>query len=679
MKTVKYLTIAFLIFFIPAVMYGQSKADLKYNEGLAPHRVFDVQKQTALYGFVNEKNKVVINYQFDTVFVAFSKGMAVVSKAGKVGVIDKKGKEIIPFMYKEIGEIDRLIPVKDFKGTWGFYNTAGKKIIDCKYDNFRFAGKGKIIVQELGKWGIISEDGKLLAPLQYKFITWSGGRSYNGVRLNQWEVVTFQNKSVGKFEFDSIRFLDKDLLSYSVIGKYGIINLNGNTITNPYFDKIYPYKNGLAIAQKNDLYGVIDKRGNTVISFAFDQIIIDSLYIRVNRKDIAGSRSDNWGVYAMDGKEVFAPKYRYLKEFSNDLMAASYDGKYWGYVNLKGERVIDFKYAEAGNFHNGLAHVRLSNCKENCMAIINKNGEYVISPGDYKLHSFNLIKIDGLQNLFYKIPAAEVREVKYAGKGYVHIINKEGKHGIVDMEGKQVLPCIYDDIFGPSEELLFVVKSKNKYGIVNRWNKPLLRFNDYINKFDVIYPIHDGYAKVMMKGKYGFINTEGKVLIAPLYTEAGDFHEGLCAVKIKERWGVIDKTEKLIAQPYYEQITNYKNGIAMVKEDGKWNLINKEGRELHQAGYNNITLTDKGFYLLSVGGKYGLAGDNGREILAPRFEEIKILDNGYILVKKDGLWGVVDYKGTIVSSINNERMIYDETGDRLLLGNALKPEQIKVK
>lgn len=671
------LLVVFLIFsFIPEAM-PQEKVRLTYSEGLASQKNFSPKQNVFLFGFIDEKSKVVIDYQFDTVFSAFNNGLAVVSKDGKAGVIDKKGKTIIPFYFREIGEISKeIVPVKDFRGMWGFYNLNGRRVTACKYDNFRLAGKGKIIVQEKGKWGIVSQEGKTIAHCIYKFITWTGGKNYQAVRLNQWTLTNFDNKELQKFEFDSIAFVDEHLLKYSVIGKYGLITLEGEVLTAPLFEDIRYYTHGLAVARKNDLYGVIDKKGDMVVPALYQDIIIDSLHVRV-KKEMGDSRRERWGLYDHKGNQLIPAKFGDLKQPSNELVAATYDQRNWGYINLKGEKVIDFIYSECRNFHNGLATVALSNCG-NCWAVINKNGEYVIRPENFHLYTFRLVRIDGLQNVFYKVPPTETADASLAAPGLIRL-KRNGKFGIVDEEGRQIIPSIYDDIKGPSTDGLFVVKKNNKCAVLTKENRVVLGFNDYNNKFEDIFGFYDGYSKVLMKGKYGFINPQGKVLISPQYPQATDFSEGMAAVQIKGKWGFIDKNERLTVQPYYEDYKPFYNGIALVKENGKWNIVNKQGKELHSVSYDEIVLLRQGLYLLKLNDKLGMAAANGREVLPARFETIRVLDNGYVIVQKDGLWGVVDYQGNIVISINHERLNYDEAGNRLLLGNGLKPEHLKIK
>jgi hypothetical protein len=58
---------------------------------------------------------------------------------------------------------------------------------------------------------------------------------------------------------------------------------------------------------------------------------------------------------------------------------------------------------------------------------------------------------------------------------------------------------------------------------------------------DGLYPFED-------KGRYGFINQSGKVIVQGQYSFADQFYDGLAVVKEKGKKGYIDKTGKMVIQ-----------------------------------------------------------------------------------------------------------------------------------
>jgi len=69
----------------------------------------------------------------------------------------------------------------------------------------------------------------------------------------------------------------------------------------------------------------------------------------------------------------------------------------------------------------------------------------------------------------------------------------------------------------------------------------------------------EGLAPVQVRGKWGYINHGGEVVIAPQFSEAGDFHNGVAQVALQtqpgkhgetvHKWGFINRTGKLISKP----------------------------------------------------------------------------------------------------------------------------------
>ena len=45
--------------------------------------------------------------------------------------------------------------------------------------------------------------------------------------------------------------------------------------------------------------------------------------------------------------------------------------------------------------------------------------------------------------------------------------------------------------------------------------------------YDETYPFSEGLARVMVNGKYGFVNATGNVVVQPAYDLAGDFSENV--------------------------------------------------------------------------------------------------------------------------------------------------------
>lgn len=151
----------------------------------------------------------------------------------------------------------------------------------------------------------------------------------------------------------------------------------------------------------------------------------------------------------------------------------------WGYIDRDGEFVITPEFHGAGDFHEGLAAVKIDWAR----GYIDKEGKMVITPRFEKAGDF------------YGGVAKVVMD------GEEHYIDREGNFTDPPADGLREYPASR-----PDEELLSLYFEAGPYSE------------------------HLARVQKTAGGKWGFINEEGKYAIKPRFRQAGDFHEGLARV-----------------------------------------------------------------------------------------------------------------------------------------------------
>lgn len=252
---------------------------------------------------------------------------------------------------------------------------------------------------------------------------------------------------------------------------------------------------------------------------------------------------------------VLEAKYNNTKPFIDGL--AVVEGTFplkWGVIDRQGKEVAPLKYEEIMPFHEGLARVRL----DNKYGFIDKTGSEIIAPKfEYAGERFS----EGMVDVIVGDEA--------------HYIDKDENVRIKIERAKGHEPF--------SEGLASVGTYKysdfGDYGFINTDGKVVIPY-----KYRYVQNFSEGLAAAILKqgdGKYGFIDQTGKMVIQPKYEMALGFRDGLARVEItKDKWGFIDKTGKEVIPFKYESVSNFLGGFASVELNDHYSVIDKTGKEI---------------------------------------------------------------------------------------------------
>jgi hypothetical protein len=121
---------------------------------------------TMLYGAIDLKGNLTINYMYEDIDLYASNAFAV-KKNGKWGYIDKKNRTIIDFIYDQAKEMssDRA-PVK-MNEKWGFIDKTGNQITEFIFDDVKSFYNSVAPVKIGDKWGYINKAGEMIIEAQY--------------------------------------------------------------------------------------------------------------------------------------------------------------------------------------------------------------------------------------------------------------------------------------------------------------------------------------------------------------------------------------------------------------------------------------------------------------------------------------------------------------------------------
>lgn len=171
----------------------------------------------------------------------------------------------------------------------------------------------------------------------------------------------------------------------------GLINFEKNLLISPKWESILQFNDGVAVVEKDDLYGIIDAEGNVVSECKWKDISVfsDGLCVVSERN---ASRSSTWSEYYSfmlmnkDGK-ILSDKWdeigsshsshygAYAPIFHDGLIIVKDQDGSCGFINNKGEIIIEPAYSDANDFSCGLAAVKM----DDHWGYIDTAGKVVIS------------------------------------------------------------------------------------------------------------------------------------------------------------------------------------------------------------------------------------------------------------------------------------------------------------
>lgn len=98
------------------------------------------------------------------------------------------------------------------------------------------------------------------------------------------------------------------------------------------------------------------------------------------------------------------------------------------------------------------------------------------------------------------------------------------------------------------------------------------------------------------------------------YDHIGKFNNGFAKVKMNNKYGFIDINYEEICEIKYDYVYDFIFGIAIVFLNGKNGIINNKGKEICDIKYDDINCFDYGYTLLSLNNKFSYINEKGKEI-----------------------------------------------------------------
>jgi hypothetical protein len=297
-------------------------------------------------------------------------------------------------------------------------------------------------------------------------------------------------------------------------------------------------------------------------------------------------------------------------QYPDALYPIRVDGK-WGYMNRKGETVIEPAWDEADEFYDGLARVGVVTDSEILFGFIDTKGAWIIQPVYQRAGHF--------------------------AEGYA-FVSKADQYRYINQEGKEIIPCQFEDA-SDFHHGYAAIKKGGWTGMIDKSGNIVVNPQYTVN---VSHPqFNEGMAPVFgADEKTGFIDTSGQWVIFPNFQSAGNFVDGkawaMAEVGDEIKGGYLGTDGQYVIEPVYDFGWDFSNGYATVwlRSEDKlskiWKVIDGDGVVvLDSLPYRNVGALNDGLIpIQDEEMNWGFMNLQGEVVITPQYAGISHFKNG---------------------------------------------------
>ena len=120
-------------------------------------------------------------------------------------------------------------------------------------------------------------------------------------------------------------------------------------------------------------------------------------------------------------------------------------------------------------------------------------------------------------------PIYDEHKGEFFCKENIVAVRKEKMWSVVDCTGKKLLPFEYCLIFPSCDSKLVILETWDGYEAMDLTSEPFKVISK--NEYKPIFAYRYGYAKVKKNGKWGIIDSSGKLVLDTKYRDMYSFHD----------------------------------------------------------------------------------------------------------------------------------------------------------
>lgn len=492
------------------------------------------------YGILTSRNATP-KYVYDDLFSkdidgkltrSFNTSLPLIACRGSLlGLVDANGIELTPFIYDDVFFVGELVAAQ--KGNaYLLLDKNGMELLPILFEDIQYDSES-YIVKSNGKVGVYSvEKNDLLLPciydsigqIEYKISHMWGPETiyaYLCMKNGKKGVVTKDGQLVLECRYEEIRpMILHSMGSFAAVvgyilkenGRYGLSTCNES---KHMYDDIYFVHdedcNGYAIVQKGKKWGCITYNGEVVFDIEYDSITTLDWWTCNDESYLTFLCSKDCKTYVRDEKGKFSKCLDYEEVTP--------------YVQpLEGETRFSFvrKNGLLGLISGVVYPYILVDCKYDTLDVVTLGNKYVYLCGSRNgKKSVIVCAINNVEPArIFEVDCDEIRPVmdsvqkssRYNKDCDAFVFVKDGKHGVMGLDGAIIVPALYDEIVQVEKDndgkiAYFVTRHNDKLAVFNTTRRCIIPA-----AYDKIM-FNNNYFVVRNGDAYGLYSLEGQLML----------------------------------------------------------------------------------------------------------------------------------------------------------------------
>ena len=378
------------------------------------------------------------------------------------------------------------------------------------------------------------------------------------------------------------------------------------------------YHNDLYIVRKDNdkegtyAYGVVDNDGTVYIPVEYDQIEFEKEGREYKDNIYKCKKKEKWGLVSSTNGILLPCEYSSLE--GNGIWRTCKSGKY-GYVQLNGTSsittLIPCIYESLGKY-SADSYIRAT--------LKGKKG-----------------MIDSQNKIIIPFEYSKVGNPCHTSNGYSIIwVEKDGKLGIYNDDGKELQPCDIDKAY-----------------ILTEYNSIELSYTDCPST-DYIYIVRNGLTGLISGSTF-------ETIIPCMYEYLSPIKTSKAFYKANGKWGIIDTSNKTIQLAIYDNVEIDGSTLSeqkmpsmafqsnmYVRNNGKVGMLKANGEDFIPVKYDSLGMYSDNMLVAKVGDKYGFLNEEGKESVPFVYSQAHNYSEGLAaVVNENGKYLFIDKSGNV--------------------------------